>query len=92
MKLFKDGLEIPDPLVKAMEHDLVDIEQWIREAAFGKANNCYKRMRDQWLEKLLTDPTVRNIAATTDGFIDQVTKHPDYKNRVERERDAELTA
>jgi hypothetical protein len=91
MKLFKNGLDIPDAMVKAMQHDLLDVELWIREAAFGKANNCYKRMRDEWLDQLLADPTVRTIAATQDGFISQVTSHARYKNREQRERDAELT-
>ena len=85
MLLFKDGLEIPEHMMRCLEHDLVDVEEWIRSAIFGKGNSCYKRIRSEWVDRLIADPNIETIASGQDEFLDQVLAHPDYRNRVDRD-------
>jgi hypothetical protein len=83
--LLKDGIDITDLEELALKDSLLDSEQWLREALRGKIANCKKRMRRQWFQILLDDPTVTSIPALEDALIALIVARPDYKNRAERD-------
>jgi len=78
---------ISDVNVSILENDLLDINQWVQNAVVGKINNCKKRLLAEWQPKLFADPTVENIPANEDAFINMVVARDDYKNRVQREEE-----
>ena len=49
--------------------------KWIDGALTGKVNNCYKRMKTEWVPKLMDDASVSAISASKDDFVSQVTNH-----------------
>ena len=75
---------ISDVNVSILENDLLDINQWVQNAVIGKINNCKKRMIAEWQPKLFADPTVENIPANEDDFINMVVARDDYKNMAQR--------
>ena len=60
-------------------------DQWVDGALTGKVNNCYKRMKDQWVPLLMDDASVSVISASKDDFVLQVTSRDDYQNRYQQE-------
>jgi len=83
--ILSGGIEITDIEKKCLENDLLDIEQWVRDAIIGKINNCKKRMIREWHPKLMADPAITMLPATEDGLVDVIIAHSDYKNRAQRE-------
>ena len=79
------NVTISDVDMKALENDLLDVNEWIQGAVNGKINNCTKRLINEWQPKLFADPEVENIPADTSAFINLVVSRDDYKNRVQRE-------
>lgn len=90
MILFPNGIEISETEQLVLENDLVDIEQWVREALTGKINNCKKRMLIAAVPKLIADPKIESIPANEADIIILVTSDPEYKNRSQREDDESL--
>lgn len=83
---------ISDTDMLILKNDIYDfdnptnpMEKWVSDAVVGKINKCYLRMKDEWVTKLLDDPSVSAISASKDEFIQQVVSHPTYKNRYHRE-------
>lgn len=82
----KITLDIPDQDIAIVENDVVDAEQWIKEAWTGKLNKCRDRM--------ITAETTRSIQAgetlpnSSSAIISKAMKRSDYKNR--KQRDAAL--
>lgn len=85
MKLFPNGLDLSDIDQIALEHDIVDIECWVKEAIIGKIHNCKTRMFREWQSKLLADPKVSSIPADETALIYMIKGRPDYQNRFQRE-------
>ena len=61
------------------------VTKWVDGALTGKVNNCYKRMKTQWVPLLMDDANVSAISASKDDFVLQVTNRSDYKNRYQHE-------
>ena len=66
--------------------DNAGIDAWLQAAIDGKVNNCWKRMRTEWTQRLMdndsfTDPIPSNQA----DFVALVTARSDYKNRKARD-------
>jgi hypothetical protein len=59
--------------------------KWVDDALTGKVNNCYKRMKTEWVPKLMDDSSVAAISASRDDFVLQVTNHSSYQNRATQE-------
>ena len=58
--------------------------KWVDEALTGKINHCYKRMKTEWVPKLMDDASVSAISASKDDFVLQVTNRSDYENRYQQ--------
>ena len=78
-------ITITDVDQKALENDLIDIQEWIEQALRSKINNCKKRMEREWTPRLQADPIVETIPANRDALILIIVEREDYKNRVQRE-------
>ena len=71
--------------------DNAGLDLWIQNAIDGKVNNCWKRMRTQWTQKLMDDDSFTDtIPSNQADFVALVTARDDYKNR--KTRDAEEKA
>lgn len=73
--------------LRAMEHDVIDPEQWIRDAVAGKVAACAKRMAQEAVNVLSADPAVSTMPAKPDALIAELAKRGDYKTRKQREAD-----
>ena len=66
--------------------DNAGLDEWIQLAVDGKVNNCWKRMRSQWTQKLMDDDSFTDsIPSNQADFVNLVTARPDYKNRKARD-------
>jgi hypothetical protein len=66
--------------------DNAGLDLWIQEAVDGKINNCWKRMRQEWTQKLMDDDSFTDpIPSNQADFVNLVTARPDYKNRKTRQ-------
>jgi hypothetical protein len=85
MKVLRNGIELSDPDMKALQNDLLNIEDWINGAIAGKIYACKKRLLDEWTPKLLADPKVDTLPGNEAALINVITQHPDYLSRSDRE-------
>ena len=75
---------ITDEEQKILEHDLLDIAQWIEVAIVGKINNCKKRAAIQYRE-LLKQEGATMVPANDDLAVSIMFEREDYANRVQRD-------
>ena len=83
---------ISDTDMLLLKNDLYDennpdnpAKLWVENALTGKINQCYKRMRNQWVPLLMEDNSISAISASKDDFVQQVVNHSSYQNRYHRE-------
>ena len=70
--------------------DNAGIDTWIQEAMNGKVNNCWKRFRNEWTQKLMDDSSFTDpIPSDQTSFVNLVLARSDYKNRKVRDDEAE---
>ena len=69
---------------KVLEHDLLNIQNWIQEALDGKVNKVKKRLVTEAQTVLFDDPNIQNIPATVSGSISLYFDQPYYQNREQR--------
>ena len=85
-------ITINDDDQKMLSNDLYNdtdnagIDAWIQGAVDGKINNCWKRFRTEWTQKLMDDSSFTDsIPSNKSDFIALVTARSDYKNRKQRD-------
>ena len=77
-KLFSDSIY--------NDTDNKGIDAWIQDAVDGKVNNCWKRFRQEWTQKLMDDSSFTDpIPSVKADFIALVTARSDYKTRKARD-------
>ena len=83
---------ISDTDMLILQHNIYDennesdpATKWVDGALTGKVNNCYKRLKAEWVPKLMDDENISAISASKDDFVLQVTNHSSYQNRASRE-------
>ena len=73
--------------------DNAGIDTWIQGAMDGKVNNCWKRFRNEWTQRLMDDPSFTDpIPSDQTSFVNLVLARADYKNRKVRDDEAEARA
>ena len=89
-------ITLSDTQQKILSNDLYNdtdnagLDDWIQEAVDGKINNCWKRFRNEWTQKLMDDSSFTDtIPSNQADFVALVTARSDYKNREKREDTAE---
>jgi len=66
--------------------DNAGLDLWIQNAVDGKINNCWKRMRTEWTQKLMDDDSFTDpIPSNQTDFVNLVTARSDYKTRKQRD-------
>ena len=85
MNILDDGITVSNTDILCLRNDLIDVDSWIKDALTGKINNCKKRLIQQWMPRLVSDPTIESIPADEDDLIAFITSRPGYLNRVERD-------
>lgn len=85
MKLFPTGLEIDARLVTILQHDLLDVEDWIIKAILGKAASCQKRLIQEQKSIVVNDPDITALPKSDNDLADLITSHAEYENREQRE-------
>ena len=66
--------------------DNAGLDDWIQAAVDGKINNCWKRFRQEWTQKLMDDESFTDpIPSNQADFVALVTARSDYKNRKQRD-------
>ena len=66
--------------------DNAGLDLWIQLAVDGKVNNCWKRMRTEWTQRLMDDESFTDpIPSNQADFVNLVTARPDYQNRKARD-------
>jgi len=85
-------ITLTDVQQKILSNDLYNdtdnagIDTWLQEAMDGKVNNCWKRFRNEWTQKLMDDPSYNDpIPSNQTDFVNLVTARADYKNRKQRD-------
>jgi hypothetical protein len=67
-------------------NDLLSIDDWLQAAMLGKKNNCWKRMQNEWVTKLMNDSDFTDaIPSSQADFVALITARSDYKTRTERD-------
>ena len=62
------------------------LDLWIQNAVDGKVNNCWKRMRTEWTQRLMDDDSFTDpIPSNQADFVNLVTARSDYKTRKQRD-------
>ena len=66
--------------------DNAGIDAWLQAAIDGKVNNCWKRFRTEWTQKLMDDSSFTDpIPSNQADFVALVTARSDYKTRKQRD-------
>ena len=81
-------VSLTDTQQKILSNDLYNgsdnagIDSWIQDAVNGKVNNCWKRFRNEWVQKLMDDSSFTDtIPSDQTNFVNLVLARSDYKNR-----------
>jgi len=62
------------------------LDLWIQNAVDGKVNNCWKRMRTEWTQRLMDDDSFTDpIPSNQADFVNLVTARSDYKTRKQKD-------
>ena len=75
---------ITDAEQAILEHDLLDVSDWINKAIEGKINNCKARAAKEYRAKL-TENGAESLPASDDAAVEAYFASEDYQNRAERE-------
>jgi hypothetical protein len=81
----KIQIEISDLDDKVLQHDLLDVQQWVQSAVDGKINSVKKRLLKEAQEKLFADQEIDMMPATEDKLLDLYFSRPYYESRKQRE-------
>lgn len=71
---------------KCLRHDLLDVDDWIRQAVAGKLNACRKRLVAEAHAVFRDDRSVDAIPTDDDALISMFVSRPDYMDRINRDR------
>lgn len=74
---------IPDSEVAIVENDVIDAEQWIKEAWAGKVSKCKSRIIKA--ETAISIKGNETLPAGEDAIVNKYFSRPDYKKRKDRE-------
>jgi len=79
-------VDVTDTEQAILLNDLVSIDDWLQAAMNGKKNNCWKRMQNEWVTKLMNDSDFTDaIPSSQADFVALVIARSDYKTRTERD-------
>ena len=79
-------VDVTDTEQAILLNDLLNIDDWLQDAMVGKKANCWKRMQQEWVTKLMNDSDFTDaIPSSQADFVALVIARSDYKTRTERD-------
>ena len=79
-------VDVTDTEQAILLNDLLNINDWLQAAMVGKKNNCWKRMQNEWVTKLMNDSDFTDsIPSSQADFVTLVTGRSDYQTRTQRD-------
>ncbi len=87
----KITVTLTDAQVKALAHEITDIEQWVKDAIDGRVNYCLNVLAAEAQVVLMNDPAVETMPAKADALVAAYLQRPDYKDRKHRDEDERAT-
>ena len=79
-------VDVTDTEQAILLNDLLNIDDWLQAAMVGKKNNCWKRMQNEWVTKLMNDSDFTDsIPSSQADFVTLVTGRSDYQTRTQRD-------
>lgn len=78
---------LTDEQVTVLEHELLDIDQWVKDAVAGRIDYTRNILAAEARDVLMSDPAVDTMPAKRDALVAEYLKRPDYKNRKQRDDD-----
>ena len=82
--IFSTGSLITDTERVLLEDDMVNIDDWVRNAIDAKIDHMKTTFVSKYKDKVFDDPSIETIPANTEGFVSVVTGSSWYKNATER--------
>ena len=84
-------VDVTDTEQAILLNDLLSIDDWLQAAMLGKKNNAWKRMQQEWTNKLMNDDSFTDpIPSNQADFVALVTARSDYQTRTERDAAQEV--
>lgn len=80
-------ITISDEDVLCLKNDLLDVEQWVKDAVNGKIHHCRKRMLSEWIPRLMKDPSLTSIPTDESQLLERIFSREDYKDRLTKEQE-----
>jgi len=78
-------ITVSDTDVKILNNDISDIQEWVQNALNGKIDNCWSRMREEWVVKLMNNPEFTDpIPSNKEEFVNLIFSKPEYLNKTQR--------
>ncbi len=87
----EDLFEISDTEMEVLAYVLeistldADCKRRLEWVLRHKIEQCYKRLRQDWMKILENDPNVRSVPIDDEAFFDMVKVRDDYQDREARE-------
>lgn len=75
---------------KILNHQLMNAEDWAKNALAGKINNIKKRLLKEAQEALFSDPDIESIPATEEGLLTLYFSRPYYVSRKDNDLNNEI--
>lgn len=76
--------EITDEEIKALEHYVLDVKQWVDDAIAGKIASCQKRIVRGEIDKAIAAGS--EIVTSQNEILTSFFSNPEYKKRLVREQ------
>jgi len=76
-------LNIPDEEIAIVENDVVDAEQWLKDAWAGKVSKCKERLVKKEVDQSIKDG--ETLPAGQDAIVSKHFARPDYKSRKQKD-------
>ena len=79
-------VDVTDTEQAILLNDMLSIDDWLQNAMAGKKNNCWKRMQNEWVTKLMNDSDFTDsIPSNQADFVTLITGRSDYQTRTQRD-------
>ena len=80
-------INIEDFDEEVLQHDILDVQEWLQQAIDGKINSVKQRALKEAQQVLFNDPDVSNVPANPEGCLQLYFSRPYYKNRTAKKLD-----
>ncbi len=85
MKFFTDGIPITDTEMKCLLHVVEDPDSWLQNVLTVKALARQEALVKEWHPKLMRDPAVTSLPATSEGIAAVILARDDYTTRSQQD-------